>query len=327
MDKQKPTLHDVAAVCGVNVTTVSRALKDDPRVREETRRRISMAAADVGYRPNIAARMLKEGHSRLLWMIVPTLGTMVDQRIAERASLTAAAENYDLAISVHHGRQNDFDRLIDVIGFSLGAGVIINRRDIRDISRVRPLIESRFPVIFIDVPALSLNAGLVTTDHERASAALVERVVQLGARQILLLMKRETNRVEERRIEGATRAAAHCGANIVTMENQQQLWKEITKQGGPVALMASSSETINDFYRQWAADDTPTERPFAVCFDKWDGELAPFSRVLVAEQDYEAMADAAVEDTLAMIRQGKALLGKLFPIREIKEFSSAMSLL
>ena len=47
-----PTMHDVAARAGVGKATVSLALRNDPRLRPETRRRIQKLAAKMGYRTN-----------------------------------------------------------------------------------------------------------------------------------------------------------------------------------------------------------------------------------------------------------------------------------
>lgn len=52
-DAQRPvTLRDVAAAAGVNQSTVSRAMRGDPRLRPETRRQIREMARRMGYRPN-----------------------------------------------------------------------------------------------------------------------------------------------------------------------------------------------------------------------------------------------------------------------------------
>jgi DNA-binding LacI/PurR family transcriptional regulator len=52
------TVLDVARKLGVSAMTVSRALSGNPHVTDETRRRVSKAAADLGYRPNRWARSL-----------------------------------------------------------------------------------------------------------------------------------------------------------------------------------------------------------------------------------------------------------------------------
>ena len=46
------TMQDIANAAGVGKATVSLALRDDPRLREETRRRIQKIALEMGYRAN-----------------------------------------------------------------------------------------------------------------------------------------------------------------------------------------------------------------------------------------------------------------------------------
>lgn len=47
-----PTMQDIASAAGVGKATVSLALRNDPRLRPETRRRIQEVAAQLGYRAN-----------------------------------------------------------------------------------------------------------------------------------------------------------------------------------------------------------------------------------------------------------------------------------
>ena len=47
-----PTMHEIAERAGVGKATVSLALRDDPRLRPETRRRIQKLASKMGYRTN-----------------------------------------------------------------------------------------------------------------------------------------------------------------------------------------------------------------------------------------------------------------------------------
>jgi len=51
------------------------------------------------------------------------------------------------------------------MGSGLAAGAVINRRDIRDVSAVRRLLEMDFPVVFIDVPVTSLDACVNTINR------------------------------------------------------------------------------------------------------------------------------------------------------------------
>ena len=59
-------IRDVAAAAGVSVTTTSDALNGRGRVEAGTRERVLAAAADLGYRANVHARMLRRGRSGVL---------------------------------------------------------------------------------------------------------------------------------------------------------------------------------------------------------------------------------------------------------------------
>jgi len=68
--KKRVTILDIAKAVGVTDGTVSRALSNDPRVRPETRERVTEAARALGYRPNLAARYFKQGQTRTLGVIL-----------------------------------------------------------------------------------------------------------------------------------------------------------------------------------------------------------------------------------------------------------------
>jgi LacI family transcriptional regulator len=56
--RSSPTSHDVARLASVSQPTVSRALRDDPRLSEETRRRVRAAADQLHYVPSQLGRSL-----------------------------------------------------------------------------------------------------------------------------------------------------------------------------------------------------------------------------------------------------------------------------
>ena len=64
-------LADLAKTLNLDTSTVSRALRDDPQVTLETRRRVGEEALRLGYRPHLAARALAEGRTRTLWFVIP----------------------------------------------------------------------------------------------------------------------------------------------------------------------------------------------------------------------------------------------------------------
>jgi len=65
-----PGLHDVARLAGVSYQTVSRVINGSPRLRPETKARVEAAIAELGYRPNLAARALATNRPHLIGVIL-----------------------------------------------------------------------------------------------------------------------------------------------------------------------------------------------------------------------------------------------------------------
>ena len=73
MIKKRPTIKDIAKIAKVSTAAVSLALNGQPRIGQETRRRILRIAKDLNYQPNFVARSLVIKKSRTLGLIITTI--------------------------------------------------------------------------------------------------------------------------------------------------------------------------------------------------------------------------------------------------------------
>lgn len=96
----RPTSKDVARAAGVSQAAVSLVLgsKWHGRVSENTAERVRTAARDLGYRPNLAARNLRLGHTRTALLVVPALTNEFFARLHTGAARVAAEHGFGVVL-------------------------------------------------------------------------------------------------------------------------------------------------------------------------------------------------------------------------------------
>lgn len=71
----KYTIKDIAQLCGVGKSTVSRVLNNDPNVRAETRIKVQSIIDQVGFQPNRSARAMRGVSEPVVGIIVTRLNS------------------------------------------------------------------------------------------------------------------------------------------------------------------------------------------------------------------------------------------------------------
>lgn len=92
------SMAQVAARAGVSGQTVSRVVNGSPRVDPETRTRVEQAMADLGYRPNRAARALRTGRTQTIGLLVSTLATVGNSRMLQAVAEAASRRGHALLV-------------------------------------------------------------------------------------------------------------------------------------------------------------------------------------------------------------------------------------
>ncbi|MFJ5730817.1 LacI family DNA-binding transcriptional regulator [Streptomyces paradoxus] len=103
------TTRDIAERLGVSVSTVGRALADDPRISEETKFRVRQAASDMGYVGNRAARMMRGASSNVVALVIPDIRNSFYSTIAHELSKNMESEGFQLMLS-----ETDDDRTAEL---------------------------------------------------------------------------------------------------------------------------------------------------------------------------------------------------------------------
>lgn len=208
------TIKMIAKECGYSVATVSKALNDAPDISAETRDRIRKVAADMGYMPNAAARMLKTSRSY-------SFGVLFED--AANKGLTHVFFSQILNSFKHRAEELGYD--ISFISDRMGGreisyteharyrncdGVIIASVDYTE-HAVMDLANSGIPIVAIDYEFA--NCGSVSSDNIRGMAELVRYVYSMGHRKIAYIHGEDTA-VTRQRVASFCRTCKELGVEV-----------------------------------------------------------------------------------------------------------------
>ncbi|WP_299504126.1 LacI family DNA-binding transcriptional regulator [uncultured Roseobacter sp.] len=133
----KVTSVEVAERAGVSRSAVSRVFTPGASVSKSTAEKVRKAAAQLGYRPNVLARSLITGRSRIIGLVVAYLENQFYPEAIERLSKALQAEGYHVLVFMasndHAATQTVIDELLDyqvdaIIAASVGLSSDLTKR-------------------------------------------------------------------------------------------------------------------------------------------------------------------------------------------------------
>lgn len=182
--RRRPTIIDVAARAGVSKSLVSLALRDAPGVGAQTRERILQVADEIGYRPHVLARALRERRTMRLGIALTSLDDPYHTEITSAVEEAAEAEGFSVLLA--HGRRSGGqleERINALLDLNLDGIIVVS-------SWAAPtLLQSasrRAPVVMVG-RSLEPVDGIdsVNNDDEAGAALAVGHLVGLGHSRIL----------------------------------------------------------------------------------------------------------------------------------------------
>ena len=179
-------IKDVAQVAGVSISTVSYALSGKRAIKPETRDRIMRAAREVGYVPNVQARTLRGGPTKVIALSSPLHDYTDYSNYAVfffALAMRAKRYGYDILLLMHEYGDQELTRIAEsgmVDGILLLDVLMVDSR--ADVARSLGV-----PVVAVGFPSNSDGVYSVDLDFERMGREAMEKAYTLGHRHVLLL--------------------------------------------------------------------------------------------------------------------------------------------
>jgi DNA-binding LacI/PurR family transcriptional regulator len=176
------TTRDIAARLNLSVSTVGRALADDPRISAPTRFRVKQAADELGYVPNRAARMMRGVRSTVIGLVVPDVRNSFYSTVAHALTETMRSRDHQVMLcETGDDRRTELRQIQDLSAVQVAGVVIVPT--LRPHPDVRRLLQA-IPHVQLNRRVPGLSPHWFGIDDRGVTHTATQHLLELGHRRI-----------------------------------------------------------------------------------------------------------------------------------------------
>lgn len=287
------TIHDLAKLSGLNASTISRALRNDPRVRKTTRELVRKLARKYGYAPNLPARQLAAGKTGNIWFCFGSPEAAVELETALALDGFVTSEHHDLQLVLHGNSTERLKHLLEKLCQQVADGaLIIPPGDLGACDELNRLLNTLpVPHVLIDRYWEEADCPIVTTDNRAGARRLVERCLEWGAREFYLEYN-EGNPVSRLRKETTERELSARGIPFYPYPVSNRI-----ESDKPAAVIGNSSRLFPESRSEL----------YGGFFDSCDAAaLRIYRHVIVCRQNFPEIAKRAASILFELLHDSDA---------------------
>ncbi len=215
-DRNTPiTMKDIARELGVSVATVSRALKDSPRISKAVRDRIRSYAEEHNFSPNLMAESLRGKRTmKVIGVIIPQFTHFYFSSILSGIEEEARKRGYCLMVA---GSNEEYEREVEICRSfyeNKVAGIIVSQaKNTTSYGHFQTLIDRGVPLVFYDRICTGINASRVVVDDYMGAYSAVEHLITTGCRRVAFYGSSMKLEISKNRYNGWRDALLKHGIN------------------------------------------------------------------------------------------------------------------
>lgn len=117
-------IKDIARICGVGVSTVSRAINNHPDINQETKEMVMQVIQEHNYIPNNSARNLKRTDSKAIAILIKGISNPFFGRMIPVLEEEIRKNKYSLILSQVEARQDEVDVALELVKEKKPRGIV-----------------------------------------------------------------------------------------------------------------------------------------------------------------------------------------------------------
>lgn len=213
MVERKISIKDVARAAGVSESTVSRVLAGNPKISEETARRVLAIVKEIGYRPNAIAKSLAKNRSNSIGIVIPDAdnefySTSFFQEALRGISTVVSDNGYDILLS--SGKPSEYQAIKNLVESRKVDGIILMRSH-KDDKSIKFLYENGFPFVLIGSCKDYHDIYTIDNDNFGAAFELTKHLLSQGLENIAFIGGQSNFIYSMERLEGYSKCMEEAG--------------------------------------------------------------------------------------------------------------------
>jgi DNA-binding LacI/PurR family transcriptional regulator len=249
MATKKVTSLEVAKLAGVSQSAVSRVFTPGASASKKTNEKVLSAASELGYRPNILARSLITGKSRIIGLVVSHLDNYFYPEALELLSNALQKKGYHVLVFMASKTSGNIDEVVDeILDYQVDAIILASVAMSSNLAT--RCVDAGVPVMLFNRTQDDDRFSAVTSDNFLGGQKVARFLIAGGHKRIGYIAgwegastqhDREAGFIEELKQHGRSLYAREVG-NFVQDDARQAARKMFTKKEIPDAVFVASDD-------------------------------------------------------------------------------------
>ncbi len=206
------TIHSIARELNISASTISRALKNNPRISEKTRKTVQDKALEMGYRPNIVAANLRSRQTKTIGVVVPRIDRHFFSSAISGIEEYAGSMGFNVLISQSNDLISKEENCVRTLYNNRVDGMIISiSMQTREGTHLRLFSDNHIPILFFDRYCQDMESDRILVDDFNSGYTITSHLIERGCKRIAHIAGPELLNIYRDRKAGYLKALEDSG--------------------------------------------------------------------------------------------------------------------
>ncbi|MDE3742826.1 LacI family DNA-binding transcriptional regulator [Maribacter polysaccharolyticus] len=233
---KKTTIYDIAKALNITAATVSRALNNNPRISEDTKKLVLETAEKLNYKQNRLALALKSGKSKNVGVVLPLINRNLFSNVIRGIEEELNPMGYNVIIcQTHDEEKKEADIIQNLLDAQVDGIIISIARYTKNTKHLEQILKKNIPLIFFDRKLEIKGSSSVTLDDFRGAYEATQHLIEQGCTRIAHFTVDRSVDIYKKRFDGYKQALINNGIDfnedyVIALESKIESGKEAAKK-------------------------------------------------------------------------------------------------